>query len=31
MIFYERFAAVRTLNKVAMKHPATVTASNLDL
>lgn len=26
-----RFAAVRTLNKVAMKHPAAVTACNLDL
>ena len=26
-----RFAAVRTLNQVAMKHPATVTACNLDL
>ncbi|XP_048466134.1 coatomer subunit gamma-2 isoform X2 [Rhincodon typus] len=26
-----RFAAVRTLNKVAMKHPSAVTACNLDL
>ncbi|PAA52236.1 hypothetical protein BOX15_Mlig030230g1 [Macrostomum lignano] len=26
-----RFAAVRTLNQVAMKHPAAVTACNLDL
>lgn len=26
-----RFAAVRTLNKVAIKHPAAVTACNLDL
>ena len=26
-----RFAAVRTLNKVAMTHPAAVTACNLDL
>ncbi|KAL4226660.1 Coatomer subunit gamma-1 [Mactra antiquata] len=26
-----RFAAVRTLNRVAMKHPAAVTACNLDL
>ncbi|XP_050436420.1 coatomer subunit gamma-2 isoform X2 [Adelges cooleyi] len=26
-----RFAAVRTLNKVAMEHPSTVTACNLDL
>merc|ERR1712136_410004 len=26
-----RFAAVRTLNKVAMRHPAAVTACNLDL
>ncbi|VVC44849.1 Hypothetical protein CINCED_3A011042 [Cinara cedri] len=26
-----RFAAVRTLNKVAMEHPTTVTACNLDL
>ena len=26
-----RFAAVKTLNKVAMKHPAAVTACNLDL
>jgi len=26
-----RFAAVRTLNQVAMKHPGTVTACNLDL
>ena len=26
-----RFAAVRTLNKIAMKHPAAVTACNLDL
>jgi coatomer protein complex subunit gamma len=26
-----RFAAVRTLNKVAMKHPAAVTACNVDL
>lgn len=26
-----RFAAVRTLNKVSMKHPAAVTACNLDL
>lgn len=27
----QRFAAVRTLNTVAMKHPAAVTACNLDL
>ncbi|MCQ8115757.1 adaptin domain-containing protein, partial [Vibrio parahaemolyticus] len=26
-----RYAALRTLNKVAMKHPSEVTACNLDL